>query len=381
MATDSGMKRVLIIQPTIAHYRVPFFNAMERLRPDWWTFAVTFDRAELKTPRVMKNAVSAEQLRFPTEDVHHLRLPGPLSYQTIWLRAGRFDLIIAEHAVRDLAYLTCLLHRLHGVRFAWWGHGRDRSVETPGGAKALAEQVKMAATKVANGYFAYTEGVRQELVSQGLRGDRVFALNNTIDIWQHRRAYEMVRHRRDEIRTHLGVADGQVLLFVGRFTENKRIPFLLDAFAALRERNRGAHLFLVGGGGERFDLDERPGVRWFGPIEDAELAPIYAASDLFVYPGAVGLGPLQALCYDLPVVAVDSLVHSSEVEYLTTANSLMLPRSISSEQYARALHDLLSHDDRLHALRTGIWPSIRHLTVGTMARNFIHGVNAILAVR
>jgi glycosyltransferase involved in cell wall biosynthesis len=382
MAKHVGAKRVLIIQPTIAHYRVPFFNAVERLRPDWWTFAVTFDRAELKTPRLLQNPIPAEQLKFPTEDVRHVRLLGPLTYQTIWCRAARFDLIIAEHAVRDIAYLTCLVHRLHGVRFAWWGHGRDRSVEAPRGMKALAEYVKSAATKVADGYFAYTEGVLQELVSSGLSDDRIFALNNTIDISEHRRASETVRHQRDEIRAQLGVADDQVLLFVGRFTENKRIPFLLDAFSKLREHNRGVTLFLVGGGGERLRLDERPGVRWFGSIEDIDrLAPIYAASDLFVYPGAVGLSPLQALCHDLPVVAIDSPFHLPEVEYLTSANSVMLPRWTDSERFARVVDDLLSDEDRLDALQKGTWPSIRHLTIDAMAQNFIRGIDVILAHR
>ena len=124
------------------------------MRPDWWKFAVTFDREELESPRLTQNPIPAEQLEFPTEDVRHLRLLGPLTYQTIWRRAARFDLIIAEHSVRDIAYLTCLVHRLRGVRFAWWGHGRDRSVETPRGAKLLAERMKLAATKVADGYFA-----------------------------------------------------------------------------------------------------------------------------------------------------------------------------------------------------------------------------------
>src|SRR5262249_16796119 len=43
----------------------------------------------------------------------------------------------------------------------------------------------------------------------------------------------------------------------GHMNANKRIPALLEAFAALRKRRPGARLLLVGEATERFDLDRR----------------------------------------------------------------------------------------------------------------------------
>ena len=43
----------------------------------------------------------------------------------------------------------------------------------------------------------------------------------------------------------------------GHLTINQRIPALLEAFAALRERRAGARLLLVGEATERFELDRR----------------------------------------------------------------------------------------------------------------------------
>src|SRR5438093_2096838 len=43
----------------------------------------------------------------------------------------------------------------------------------------------------------------------------------------------------------------------GNLNMNKRIPELLEAFAGLRSRYRGARLLLVGAAAERFDLDRR----------------------------------------------------------------------------------------------------------------------------
>jgi len=379
MGKAKRRKRALIIQPAIPHYRIPFFNALERLRPDWWEFCVTFDDSESSQRRSLFETIDRNRINFPLQGVRRFGPIGRFEYQTAWIAGARSDLIIAEHAVRDIVYLTSMLHRLHGVKFAWWGHGRDRSLTKAKGLKAAAEWVKPHLARLADGYFAYTQSIRQEMITNGLQPDRVFALNNTIDIEEQRRAYENGFPRRVEIRRELGVESGIVLLFVGRFTANKRVPFLIEAFNHLRKRRADVHLFLIGGGGEKYELERIPGVRWFGGIEDIEkLAPIYTASDLFVFPGAVGLGPLQALCYDLPVVAIDSDFHGPEVEYLTAANSIMLPRQTSELDYANAVDSLLNDPDQLRILRSSTWQSIRHLTIDNMARNFIEGVNTLL---
>lgn len=376
------MKRVLIIQPTIPHYRVPFFNTLERLRPACWEFAVTFDRTELQAPRILQQPLRERGFCFPTVDVRHCSwtIGGrTLEYQTVWRQAGRFDLVIAEHALRDLAYVLCALHRLQGVSFAYWGHGRDRGIEHAQGMKRVAERLKLALARRVDGYFAYTRQVRVELVAQGLPPDRVFAIDNTIDINEQRRMLDAFGPRREAIRRELGVEKRDVLLFVGRFTPNKRVPFLIDAFQQLRRMRPQAHLFVVGGGPGEDRLQSLPGVTHFGLMQDPqELAPIYVASDLFVYPGAVGLGPLQALCYELPVVAIDSPTHMPEFEYLTTANSVQLPYGTTAGAYATAVDRLLDNEAQLTTLRAGVWPSIRHLTIDNMAANFVAGVNVLL---
>jgi len=382
MRRHRSVRNVLIVQPTITHYRVPFFNALERLRPNTWQFAVTFDPSEFETPRFLQAPLAPDALHFPTVPVRHIELLGhgrKPTYQTIWRRAGGFDLIIVEQALHDLAYLLCQVHRLHGTRFAYWGDGRDRLVERATGLKRLAEGVKLALTRHADGLFAYTPGVKAEMVRQGVAADRVFALSNTIDIDEQRAAFERHRPLREEIRRALGVEGKKVLLFVGRFTRNKRVPFLIEAFSALHRMSPDTHLLLVGGGAD-VGGQGMPGVTFLGSTEDLDrIARAYVASDVFAFPGTVGLAPLQAMCYDLPAVTIDSLSHGAELEYLTPANSLILPARATAEGYAAALRDLLADADRVAALRAGIWPSIRHLTIDNMALNFIRGVNALLA--
>lgn len=378
------MKSVLIAhQSTVPHYRVPFYNALERLRPNSWQFDVVFDSSELTKPLFFKEPICAEAFQFSTLDVSTwtIDLRGKrITCQTFWRESAQYDLIIVEHALNNLTYPLCQLRQASGVKFAYWGHGRDRDVVSPSGFKAIAEWIKILLARRADGFFAYTPGVGAYLKEQGLSSKRIFTVNNTIDIKKQREAFNRWRPKRESARKDLGIQGKKVLLFVGRFTPSKRLKFLLEALSVIQEVSTSFHLLLVGNG-EAIDRHMKiDSLSFLGPIVDLDrLASIYVASDVFAYPGAVGLAPLQALCYDLPVVCIEAPNHKPEVEYLSPLNSLMLDASATPTDYAQVIVKLFETPGRLQRLREGTWPSISHLTIERMANKFIQGINAILA--
>jgi glycosyltransferase involved in cell wall biosynthesis len=109
---------------------------------------------------------------------------------------------------------------------------------------------------------------------------------------------------------------GPVILYVGRFTEVKRIPMLLEAFAAARTRMESpATLILVGGhpgeweGEHPADAIDRLGLRdvlLAGWHDQSELPELLAASDLLVLPSAresFGQVLVEAMACGVPPIA------------------------------------------------------------------------------
>jgi glycosyltransferase involved in cell wall biosynthesis len=109
---------------------------------------------------------------------------------------------------------------------------------------------------------------------------------------------------------------GPVVLYVGRFTEVKRIPMLLEAFAEARERMHSrATLVLVGGhpgeweGEHPAEAIDRLGLRdalLAGWHDQSELPELLAASDLLVLPSAresFGQVIVEAMACGVPAVA------------------------------------------------------------------------------
>ena len=113
--------------------------------------------------------------------------------------------------------------------------------------------------------------------------------------------------------------DAPVLLYVGRYTEVKRIPLLVAAYAQARPRlARRAPLVLVGGfpgeweGEHPLDAVRRlavPDVFLAGWHEHAELPDFLAASDVVVLPSVreqFGQVLVEGMACGLPAIAVDA---------------------------------------------------------------------------
>jgi len=103
----------------------------------------------------------------------------------------------------------------------------------------------------------------------------------------------------------------------GFLNMNKRIPELLEAFASLRRTRPGARLLLVGGAGERFDVERRlerlgltEGVQRIDYVPEERMWSLMAACDVLVnlrYPtmGETSGSVIRALSLGKPLVVSD----------------------------------------------------------------------------
>ncbi len=106
------------------------------------------------------------------------------------------------------------------------------------------------------------------------------------------------------------------ILYVGTLQPRKNIPFLLQAFAKLRERDSSLRIVLVGSRtGHHFDhrIDEtisklqiKDDVVFPGYVATEDLPRIYQMADVFVFPSlyeGFGIPLLEAMSMEVPVIA------------------------------------------------------------------------------
>ena len=110
---DSPKKVLIAHQSTIPHYRVPFYQAVERLRPKWWEFYVVYDLSEKAKKAFFKEQVNHRLFNFKLQKTktYNLKLKGKvISFQTFVFRAWGYDLIVVEDALNNLSYPLSYLY-------------------------------------------------------------------------------------------------------------------------------------------------------------------------------------------------------------------------------------------------------------------------------
>ncbi len=112
-------------------------------------------------------------------------------------------------------------------------------------------------------------------------------------------------------REELGLANKQVVLYVGYLNDRKGLPTLLKAFQRVAKKDD--RLILIGDGPEKATLqqmaqgDDR--IQFPGYLEGAEKSSWYAASDIFVLPtrhDPWGLVVNEAMSFGLPIITTEA---------------------------------------------------------------------------
>jgi glycosyltransferase involved in cell wall biosynthesis len=221
------------------------------------------------------------------------------------VRERRIDIVHSHEYKTDvLAWLLARCERVTALAtvHGWTGHtSRERFVYYPLDRWLLRFFPKL---------IAVSENIRQTLVADGARPDRIVRVLNGID----HRAFVRDRSRAATVRASLALgADDVIVGSVGRLEPQKRLDLLIEAVAKLRPKHPTLKLLVVGDGSSRQQLAsqiERLGLgdtcRLMGHRTD--IVELHHAFDLFVQssdyegtPNAV----LEAMAMETPVVATD----------------------------------------------------------------------------
>lgn len=166
----------------------------------------------------------------------------------------------------------------------------------------------LAMLRRAPSVIAVSEELRQKMVSEGVPPTHVSTIPNGVN-----RSIFFVRDRR-QARAQLGLPlEKPIIVFVGRLSEEKGLPTLIEAAGRLHANHSAFLLYLVGDGPLLGDLQSRvhalglsETVRFAGRQDHAAVANWFGSCDVFCLPSLREGCPnvvLEALSSGRPVVA------------------------------------------------------------------------------
>ncbi|WP_428387477.1 glycosyltransferase family 4 protein [Mucisphaera sp.] len=345
---------MVIQQPALPAYRIPVFRELARREGLEVLVRYGHDPA---LPNVEADGFAAE----PSET----RSFGVGSREVLWdgsqLRYAtkrRADVLVltwnAHYASLPMALLRA---RLSGVGTVLWGHGYSKA---EAGWRA---GVRRWLGRRADALLFYSASVAERYAAVGFDAGRLFTAANALDQSPMQAARAAWAGREEELkrfRAERGLGDGSVALFVSRFAPANREDLLIEAAAVLKDRLPGFRVVLIGKGetaGELRALAERLGVadRVIMPgaiYGEANLAPWFLCSDVFVYPANVGLSLIHAMGYGLPVVVGDDLAsHNPEIDALRPGENGAVFRDGDAGSLAGVLAGLFADREKLASMR------------------------------
>jgi len=372
--------RVTVIQANIKRYREPFYLQLrDRLSRNGIGLTVIYsDPGRIEDSK--KDNVDLPS-RFAKKAPRICLLNDRIVMQLLPPGAViRSDLVIIDQATGFLHnYPLLLLSRLRLKKVAFWGHGYNRQ----GDPASLSERIKKRLVKWSGYWFAYTQGTARYLVSIGVPPDKITAVDNAIDTKGFRDLLESVEPGEIfEKRRELGIGEGdRVGLYCGSLYREKKIPYLINAAKHIGAIEPRFHLLIVGSGIEadvvRRAGEANPRIHFTGPLFGRDKAICFRMAEIFLHPGAMGLGILDSFAAGLPSVTGSEARHGPEIDYLENGvNGLMV--SGNEEVFAKAVVDLMRDPARMASMRQGAGDSAARYTVENMVEKMSRGILACL---
>ncbi len=289
--------------PSVTSFTLPIYSGITFHVPSLvetlqWTWRSDVTHVELATPGPMGlvGLLVAKTLRLPVTASYHTEVPAliqPLGGNVMMEKAAR--------------------------RYLAWFYGRVDRV------------------------FAFSAGSRDALVDIGVAPEKISVMPvavNPDDFSPANRSpgvFEVL---------DLDVGDRPVILSVGRISEEKNLPMIIEAVERLQDRRPPPVLLVVGDGPERAVLEERcrgkSFVRFAGLQCGDTLRKIYASARVFVFASRVdtlGLVNMEAMASGLPVLVPDDACIAEFVTHGISAECYRFGAPGLADAVAKVLDD------------------------------------------
>lgn len=289
--------KILIIQPSLPSYRIPFFTRLaERLGQQ-----ITI--LHFGKPRNITHPLVKEKIG---ED---FRFKGLIWVKRLHQEIKGFNLIIQvfDPHFMNLFFLPLFVKNMKTIL---WSHGLGKS--------DLSNKIRKLIYKQADAIVTYSMDGKNKLIELGLPSEKIFVAQNTVHVPNHQDTSSMAMKN---------------FLYMGRLQRRKRLDIFLQVFYNLSLGEKGYKFQIVGDGEEEkrclLSLINKLNLADYvelhpGTFDDSKLYEYFKESLFYVSPGPVGLGVLHSFAYGVPVLTMASHGHGPELKNIINDSNGMV---------------------------------------------------------
>lgn len=369
-------KTVVILQHKLLHYRVPFFEVLKEKAQNENLEIILIHGQPAKIDLCRKDTETLSWSKyvknkyFQLGSIKLLWQPFPLKFKDV-------DLLVIMQENKIISnYLLIAAFRLLKKRIAYWGHGKNFQSQNPTG---LFERFKKILVCSVHWWFTYTRTSVDVIRNAGFDPNRITCLNNSIDTNKFRDEMESITGEEiHQVKKSLSIPeDAFVGLFCSSLYPEKKIDFLLKSCEQVKKRIDTFCMIVIGDGPlsplVREFSDKNSWFHYAGAQKGRHKALFFKIADIVLNPGLLGLHILDAFCAGLPIISLNTSLHSPEISYLKNSENGFLVDE-DEAQYASKVSELFNDKKWLERISKNAYDSSFKYSVETMADNFLDGI-------
>ncbi len=283
-----GMKKVLILQNSIAKYRVDVFNNLAK---------------EVDLTVLFSEGEKPKGCLFQTIKIKTISLHYKFHMCNLYKIAKQFDVVICPTDISNLQYR--LLYLLpHNYKLIFWGIGVGASYECRYDADIKIANLIMKLTKIGDATLFYTDYPVAKYAARGVEKEKMFVAHNTVKV------------------KDIPVKEKHTILFVGSLYKQKKVDILIEQYIkASNADNSVPELLIIGDGDAKLELQKQikesnmeSKIHLVGSIYDEDvLAEYFTEALVCISPDQAGLSVLKSMGYGVPFVTHKKAITGGEI--------------------------------------------------------------------
>jgi glycosyltransferase involved in cell wall biosynthesis len=228
--------------------------------------------------------------------------------------------------------------------------------------------------------LVYTEIEYRNFTTKYKKFKKIYYLNNTIQLPINIPTKFSFHHK---IPINI-LNNKNKLVYCGRLTTKPKLEFVLK-FLYEFDLNDDYYFIIIGDGEERYNLQKlvleyglEKKVNFLGSIYDEKiLSQILHNSDLFVYPGSIGLSLFTAFANSLPVITHDEYKYQAPEFYAIENNyNAILFKYLDINDFDLKIKSFFENKDNILKMKNHAFDTIsKKYTLDKMTNNFIQAIN------
>lgn len=368
--------KIIIIIKWVSHYRFSFY---ESLKKQLWLKGIELDviygEPISELDRKKKDWVDISW----GKKINNVKIINDeIIWQPVLSEIKNADLIIVEQANKLLLNYYLQFKRLFSSqKIAFWGHGRNFQVSNNFFSR-LKEKVKKILIHHIDWWFAYNNFCAIEIELSGYPKTKITRVENAIDTAEIKEISLSIKEKDLlNFKNQFKINGSNIGVYCGGMFVKKRIPFLLSSAIEIKKRISDFELVFIGGGLGQKDVEDAvktySWIHYTGPLFGKDKIIAMMTAKIYLMPGLIGLGVLDAFAIGLPVLTTDYEFHSPEISYVEHGKNGIVSKN-NKPSYIYAVSEVLLNDDLLKKLKKGSKLSSEKYTVENMTKNFSEGI-------